>query len=153
MWCDPILTSVSAFVFSDKKIIYIFCRVSSGFFGLPHYHRPILGLYVFVGKIPAATVEDVDLAVQAAKAAFSRNNGELWARATGKVRAGYLRAIAAKVNQSNFVPGPRILASSFYHGHNCVAISIFYISNCNSIWLISRASCETHSRLEHRDVH
>lgn len=53
------------------------------------------------------------MAVQAAKAAFSRNNGELWARATGKVRAGYLRAIAAKVNQSNFVPGPRILASSF----------------------------------------
>jgi hypothetical protein len=92
-----------------------------------------LGLYVFVGKIPAATVEDVDVAVQAAKAAFSRNNGELWARATGKVRAGYLRAIAAKVNQSNFVPCPRILASSFYHSQNCIAISIFYISNCNSI--------------------
>jgi hypothetical protein len=103
---------------------------------------PIKGKYLPVinpsteeicGKIPAATVEDVDVAVQAAKAAFSRNNGELWARATGKVRAGYLRAIAAKVNQSNFVPGPRILASSFYHGHNCIAISIFYISNCNSI--------------------
>lgn len=67
---------------------------------------PIKGKYLPVinpsteeicGKIPAATVEDVDLAVQAAKAAFSRNNGELWARATGKVRAGYLRAIAAKV--------------------------------------------------------
>lgn len=67
---------------------------------------PIKGKYLPVinpsteeicGKIPAATVEDVDLAVQAAKAAFSRNNGALWARATGKVRAGYLRAIAAKV--------------------------------------------------------
>lgn len=49
------------------------------------------------GEIPAATKEDVDLAVAAAKAALSRNKGADWASASGAVRARYLRAIAAKV--------------------------------------------------------
>ncbi|KAJ7515942.1 hypothetical protein O6H91_22G035400 [Diphasiastrum complanatum] len=50
-----------------------------------------------VGDIPAGTSEDVDVAVKAARAAFSRNKGQDWARAPGKVRAQYLRAISAKV--------------------------------------------------------
>lgn len=49
------------------------------------------------GDIPAATKEDVDVAVAAAKAALSRNKGADWASAPGAVRARYLRAIAAKV--------------------------------------------------------
>jgi len=57
-----------------------------------------LGLVVVLGYIPAATSEDVELAVEAARKAFTRNNGKDWARATGAVRAKYLRAIAAKVN-------------------------------------------------------
>ncbi|XP_057417600.1 aminoaldehyde dehydrogenase 2, peroxisomal [Lotus japonicus] len=52
-----------------------------------------------IGDIPAATKEDVDLAVAAAKAALSRNNGADWAAASGAVRARYLRAIAAKVTE------------------------------------------------------
>jgi len=56
-----------------------------------------LGLVVVLGYIPAATSEDVELAVEAARKAFTRNNGKDWARATGAVRAKYLRAIAAKV--------------------------------------------------------
>ncbi|TKY55158.1 Betaine aldehyde dehydrogenase 1 [Spatholobus suberectus] len=51
------------------------------------------------GDIPAATKEDVDLAVAAAKAALSRNKGADWASASGSVRARYLRAIAAKVTE------------------------------------------------------
>lgn len=49
------------------------------------------------GDIPAATAEDVDVAVQAARSALTRNKGKDWAFASGAVRAKYLRAIAAKV--------------------------------------------------------
>lgn len=49
------------------------------------------------GDIPAATTEDVEVAVNAARRAFSRNKGKDWAKAPGAVRAKYLRAIAAKV--------------------------------------------------------
>ncbi|KEH35081.1 NAD-dependent aldehyde dehydrogenase family protein [Medicago truncatula] len=52
-----------------------------------------------IGDIPAATKEDVDLAVDAAKRAISRNKGRDWCTASGSVRAGYLRAIAAKVTE------------------------------------------------------
>jgi hypothetical protein len=54
-------------------------------------------LDVYAGDIPAATKEDVDFAVEAAKRALSRNKGRDWSKASGSVRAGYLRAIAAKV--------------------------------------------------------
>lgn len=54
---------------------------------------------VVIGKIPAATEEDVEIAVQAARAAFARNNGQDWSRASGAFRAKYLRAIAAKVTE------------------------------------------------------
>lgn len=52
-----------------------------------------------IGDIPAATKEDVDAAVAAAKTALSRNKGADWASASGAVRARYLRAIAAKVTE------------------------------------------------------
>lgn len=52
-----------------------------------------------LGDIPAATTEDVEVAVNAARSAFSRNKGKDWAKASGAVRAKYLRAIAAKVYQ------------------------------------------------------
>ena len=51
------------------------------------------------GLIPAATGEDVELAVDAARRAFARNKGADWAKAPGAVRAKYLRAIAAKVSK------------------------------------------------------
>ncbi|KAF8399345.1 hypothetical protein HHK36_015210 [Tetracentron sinense] len=50
-----------------------------------------------IGDIPAATAEDVELAVDAARKALSRNKGKDWASASGAFRAKYLRAIAAKV--------------------------------------------------------
>ena len=50
--------------------------------------------------IPAATGEDVELAVDAARRAFARNKGADWVNAPGAVRVKYLCAIAAKV--SNF---------------------------------------------------
>lgn len=50
-----------------------------------------------LGEIPAATSEDVDAAVKAAKEAFHRNKGKDWAKAGGKHRANFLRAIAKKV--------------------------------------------------------
>ncbi|URE38215.1 betaine aldehyde dehydrogenase [Musa troglodytarum] len=50
-----------------------------------------------IGDIPAATVEDVELAVAAARRALTRSKGTDWARAPGAVRAKYLRAIAAKI--------------------------------------------------------
>lgn len=53
-------------------------------------------MYV-LGDIPAATKEDVEVAVNAARRAFSRNKGKDWAKAPGALRAKYLRAIAAKV--------------------------------------------------------
>lgn len=49
------------------------------------------------GDIPAATAEDVELAVAAAREAFSRHDGRQWSRAPGAVRAKFLRAIASKV--------------------------------------------------------
>ncbi|KAJ1439010.1 Aldehyde/histidinol dehydrogenase [Sesbania bispinosa] len=52
-----------------------------------------------IGEIPAATKEDVDLAVTAARNALSRNKGADWASASGSVRARYLRAIAAKITE------------------------------------------------------
>ncbi|XP_010678685.2 betaine aldehyde dehydrogenase, chloroplastic [Beta vulgaris subsp. vulgaris] len=52
-----------------------------------------------IGDIPAATAEDVDIAVIAARRALKRNNGEEWASASGAHRAKYLRAIAAKVTE------------------------------------------------------
>ena len=52
---------------------------------------------VVLGDIPAATAEDVELAVDAARKALARNKGRDWANASGAVRARYMRAIAAKV--------------------------------------------------------
>ena len=54
-------------------------------------------MYFFLGDIPAATAEDVEHAVAAARRALSRNRGKDWASASGAVRAKYLRAIAVKV--------------------------------------------------------
>lgn len=50
-----------------------------------------------IGEIPAATAEDVEVAIKAARVAFTRNRGKDWARTSGAFRAKYLRAIAAKV--------------------------------------------------------
>lgn len=52
-----------------------------------------------IGDIPAATAEDVKIAVEAARKALSRNGGKDWANATGAHRAKYLRAIAAKITE------------------------------------------------------
>lgn len=52
-----------------------------------------------IGSIPAASKEDVDLAVQAARAAFSRNRGRDWPRTTGAHRAGLLKAMAARITE------------------------------------------------------
>nr|QCI61346.1 Aldehyde dehydrogenase [Crocus sativus] len=52
-----------------------------------------------IGEIPAGTSEDVDLAVAAARRALYRNGGKDWSRASGAVRAKYLRAIAAKIKE------------------------------------------------------
>lgn len=49
------------------------------------------------GDIPAATAEDVDIAVEAARKALTKNKGRDWSSASGAVRAKYLRAIASKV--------------------------------------------------------
>ncbi|KAG6542965.1 hypothetical protein Mapa_015657 [Marchantia paleacea] len=56
-----------------------------------------------IGDIPAGTSEDVDIAVKAAREAFARNKGQDWSRASGKHRAKYLRAIAAKVRTGTFL--------------------------------------------------
>ncbi|XP_054820592.1 aminoaldehyde dehydrogenase 2, peroxisomal [Prosopis cineraria] len=50
-----------------------------------------------IGDIPAATSEDVELAVVAARRALTRNKGSDWSTASGSIRARYLRAIADKV--------------------------------------------------------
>ncbi|XVF50255.1 hypothetical protein PTKIN_Ptkin04bG0081400 [Pterospermum kingtungense] len=50
-----------------------------------------------IGDIPAATGEDVEVAVEAARRALARDKGKYWAFASGAVRAKYLRAIAAKI--------------------------------------------------------
>nr|AII99844.1 aminoaldehyde dehydrogenase 2 [Nicotiana tabacum] len=47
-----------------------------------------------IGEIPAATEEDVDIAVEAARRALARDD---WGSTTGAQRAKYLRAIAAKI--------------------------------------------------------
>ncbi|XXG59220.1 hypothetical protein AAC387_Pa04g1340 [Persea americana] len=50
-----------------------------------------------IGDIPAATAEDVEVAVEAARKALTRNKGRDWARSSGAFRAKYLRAIASKI--------------------------------------------------------
>lgn len=57
---------------------------------------------VLSGNIPAATAEDVDIAVEAAQRALARNKGREWSSASGAHRAKYLRAIAAKVYMFKF---------------------------------------------------
>ncbi|XP_021733696.1 betaine aldehyde dehydrogenase, chloroplastic [Chenopodium quinoa] len=52
-----------------------------------------------IGDIPAATAEDVELAVAAARRALKRNKGADWAAASGAHRAKYLRAIAKRVTE------------------------------------------------------
>ncbi|PKA48836.1 Betaine aldehyde dehydrogenase 2, mitochondrial [Apostasia shenzhenica] len=52
-----------------------------------------------IGDVPAATAEDVEIAVEAAHRAFHRNGGREWSRASGAFRAKYLRAIAAKIKE------------------------------------------------------
>ncbi|XP_057459558.1 aminoaldehyde dehydrogenase 2, peroxisomal [Actinidia eriantha] len=52
-----------------------------------------------IGDIPAATAEDVNIAVEAARRALSRNRGKDWSSASGAHRAKYLRAIAGKITQ------------------------------------------------------
>ncbi|XP_047310343.1 aminoaldehyde dehydrogenase 2, peroxisomal-like [Impatiens glandulifera] len=52
-----------------------------------------------IGSIPSATSEDVDLAVDAARKALSRNRGKDWSSAPGAHRAKYLRAIATKIRE------------------------------------------------------
>lgn len=47
-----------------------------------------------VGKIPAATIEDVESAVAAAAAAYKSGH---WSKTSGAYRAKYLKAIAEKV--------------------------------------------------------
>ncbi|XP_020245136.1 betaine aldehyde dehydrogenase 2, mitochondrial-like [Asparagus officinalis] len=54
---------------------------------------------LIAGDISAATEEDVNLAVEAARIALKRNGGKECARATGAFRAKYLRAIAAKITE------------------------------------------------------
>ncbi|KAJ0715666.1 putative betaine-aldehyde dehydrogenase [Helianthus annuus] len=52
------------------------------------------------GDIPAAaTAEDINIAVKAARRAFKCDEGKEWASASGAHRAKYLRAIAAKVTE------------------------------------------------------
>ncbi|KVH98878.1 Aldehyde dehydrogenase, conserved site-containing protein [Cynara cardunculus var. scolymus] len=50
-----------------------------------------------IGDIPAATAEDVAVAVEAARRALKRNGGKEWSSASGAHRAKYLRAIASKI--------------------------------------------------------
>ncbi|CAB4280857.1 unnamed protein product [Prunus armeniaca] len=52
-----------------------------------------------IGDIPAATAEDVEIAVEAARKALARNKGRDWSSASGVVRAKYLRAIASKIKE------------------------------------------------------
>nr|BAD34952.1 betaine aldehyde dehydrogenase [Zoysia tenuifolia] len=52
-----------------------------------------------IGDVPAATAEDVELAVAAAREAFRRDGGRHWSCASGAVRAKFLRAIAAKIKE------------------------------------------------------
>ncbi|XP_074314799.1 betaine aldehyde dehydrogenase, chloroplastic-like [Silene latifolia] len=49
--------------------------------------------------IPAATAEDVEAVVAAARKALTRNKGTEWGSATGAHRAKYLRAIASEVKE------------------------------------------------------
>uniref|UniRef100_A0A5B6ZGL6 Putative betaine-aldehyde dehydrogenase n=1 Tax=Davidia involucrata TaxID=16924 RepID=A0A5B6ZGL6_DAVIN len=55
-----------------------------------------------IGDIPAATAEDVDITVDAARRALARNRGRDWASASGAYRAKYLRAIAAKITERKY---------------------------------------------------
>lgn len=48
-----------------------------------------------VGKVPAATIEDVEKAVETANAAFKSGH---WSKTSGVYRAKFLRAIAEKAS-------------------------------------------------------
>ncbi|GAB2269887.1 Betaine aldehyde dehydrogenase, chloroplastic [Dionaea muscipula] len=50
-----------------------------------------------IGDIPAATAEDVELAVASARRALTRHS--VWASSSGAYRAKFLRAIAAKITE------------------------------------------------------
>ncbi|KAM3713702.1 hypothetical protein ACJW31_01G275700 [Castanea mollissima] len=50
-----------------------------------------------VGDIPAATAEDVEIAVDAARRAFSWNEGKYWASTSGPFRAKFLHAISSMI--------------------------------------------------------
>eukprot|EP00899_Mesostigma_viride_P002931 jgi/Mesvir1/12639/Mv02194-RA.2 len=52
-----------------------------------------------VGSIPSASADDVDKAVLAARAAFDRDGGKRWSRASGAHRANILLAIAQLIKQ------------------------------------------------------
>uniref|UniRef100_A0A6N2MM88 Aldehyde dehydrogenase domain-containing protein n=1 Tax=Salix viminalis TaxID=40686 RepID=A0A6N2MM88_SALVM len=51
------------------------------------------------GDIPAPTAEDVEIAVEAAKKAFSRSKDKVWSSVSGAYRAKYWHAIAAKITE------------------------------------------------------
>lgn len=93
-----LLSSMLRFRLLLTLSITIFAK-SSFFFPLIFFEIDPMILYLLdeSGDVPAATTEDVDVAVNAARRAFSRNKGKDWANASGAVRAKYLRAIAAKV--------------------------------------------------------
>lgn len=61
-------------------------------------HCSSIFLVCCAGDIPAATAEDVNAAVEAARRALVRNGGKDWSGASGAYRAKFLRAIAAKVD-------------------------------------------------------
>ncbi|KAM3761574.1 hypothetical protein ACB098_01G278400 [Castanea mollissima] len=50
-----------------------------------------------VGDIPAATAEDVEIAVDSARRAFSWNEGKYWASTSGPFRAKFLHAISSMI--------------------------------------------------------
>ncbi|KAB2633410.1 betaine aldehyde dehydrogenase 1 [Pyrus ussuriensis x Pyrus communis] len=52
-----------------------------------------------IGDIPAATAQDVEIAVEAARKALARDKAKDWSSAPGAVRAKYLRAIASKIKE------------------------------------------------------
>lgn len=102
------LRNVLNFDFSDeisrvlRYLMYLFCveiqnRLMFSAAEVWFFRCFLLLCLCISGYIPAATAEDVYIAVEAARKALSRNGGKDWASATGAHRAKYLRAIAAKV--------------------------------------------------------
>uniref|UniRef100_A0A6N2MKB2 Aldehyde dehydrogenase domain-containing protein n=1 Tax=Salix viminalis TaxID=40686 RepID=A0A6N2MKB2_SALVM len=71
--------------------------------GLPHENRMPFVEMDFPrfndGDIPAPTAEDVEIAVEAAKKAFSRSKDKVWSSVSGAYRAKYWHAIAAKITE------------------------------------------------------